>query len=51
MFFEPWLPVTFPQTLTVEASLRANLGLLLNNANVASQIARAFARMEREGVS
>jgi pseudouridine-5'-phosphate glycosidase len=37
--------------LTGGTSLRANLGLLLNNANVASQIARALARMEREGVS
>lgn len=37
--------------LTDGTSLRANLGLLLNNASLASQIARAFARMEREGVS
>jgi pseudouridine-5'-phosphate glycosidase len=36
--------------LTGGTSLRANLGLLLNNANVASLIARALARMEREGV-
>jgi pseudouridine-5'-phosphate glycosidase len=36
--------------LTGGASLRANLGLLLNNANVASLIARALARMEREGI-
>jgi pseudouridine-5'-phosphate glycosidase len=37
--------------LTGGTSLRANLGLLLNNANVASLIARALARMEREGIS
>jgi pseudouridine-5'-phosphate glycosidase len=37
--------------LTGGTSLRANIGLLLNNANVASLIARALARMEREGVS
>ncbi len=36
--------------LTEGSSLRANLGLLLNNANVASQIARALSRMEREGI-
>jgi pseudouridine-5'-phosphate glycosidase len=36
--------------LTGGTSLRANIGLLLNNANVASLIARALARMEREGV-
>jgi len=37
--------------LTGGSSLRANLGLLLNNANIASQIARALSRMEREGVA
>jgi len=36
--------------LTGGASLQANLGLLINNAGVASQIARAFTRMEREGI-
>lgn len=36
--------------LTGGTSLRANLGLLLNNASVASQIARTFTRMEREGI-
>lgn len=37
--------------LTEGSSLRANLGLLLNNASVASQIARALSRMEREGIA
>jgi pseudouridine-5'-phosphate glycosidase len=37
--------------LTGGTSVRANLGLLINNAMVASQIARALARMEREGVA
>jgi pseudouridine-5'-phosphate glycosidase len=37
--------------LTGGASQHANLGLLLNNAGVASQIARAYTRMEREGIT
>jgi pseudouridine-5'-phosphate glycosidase len=37
--------------LTGGASLRTNLDLLLNNAAVASQIARAMTRMEREGIT
>ena len=37
--------------LTGGASQHANLGLLLNNAAVASQIARAYTRMEREGIT
>jgi pseudouridine-5'-phosphate glycosidase len=36
--------------LTGGASLQANLALLINNANVGSQVARALARMEREGI-
>lgn len=36
--------------LTEGASLQANLALLLNNANIAAQIARAMVRMEREGI-
>jgi pseudouridine-5'-phosphate glycosidase len=35
--------------LTAGATLQANLALLLNNANIAGQIARALVRMEREG--
>jgi pseudouridine-5'-phosphate glycosidase len=37
--------------LTGGASLQANLALLLNNASVAGQIARALARIEREGIA
>ncbi len=36
--------------LTGGASMQANLALLLNNANVAAQIARALVRMDREKI-